>query len=522
MTDTILVVDDTPSKRYVLASWLRRGGYTVIEAATGAQALQLFSKGGIDLVVLDVRLPDVSGFEVCEQIKNDPVYGTTPVIHVSAAAIHAVDRTHGLVRGADAYLVEPIDPDEMLATVASILRYYQARLQAERLAARLANLVRASAAMGSATTHRHLLEIAASGGARIFGSPILLITNDADGARITATCAGPDEPVVVRPSMVELGAELLGVHIREEPAELWPQIGFPADGTVRVLTVRSRPDRPAIYAVVPSAVIAEGAPVLTLFGQAVMAATDALRLFVEEHNLALTLQRSLLPGRVPTMLGFDIAVRYVPAIEHAEVSGDFYEVLDFTDQVFIAVGDVGGHSLHAATVMAELRHATRAYLAEGHGPGAILDRLNRLMTTFIPGEIATLCLLSVESATGRVRLANAGHPPPALCSPVGVRVIEDHGPLLGIDVRPAAETQFDLAEGETLVVYTDGLIERRVERLDDSVARLTAAAATVEPDLEQFASRLLEEVGPREPSDDIALVAIRRRPAKSPHSRMLS
>jgi serine phosphatase RsbU (regulator of sigma subunit) len=285
--------------------------------------------------------------------------------------------------------------------------------------------------------------------------------------------------------------------------------------------VRTRPDRPATYAVVPTAAVSEGAAVLTLFGQAVIAATDALRLFDEEHNLALTLQRSLLPGRVPAVPGFDIAVRYVPASEHAEIGGDFYEVIDLTDQVFIAVGDVGGHSLHAATVMAELRHATRAYIAEGHGPSAILDRLNRLMTVFIPGEIATLCLLTVESATGRVRLANAGHPPPALCAPHGVRTITEHGPLLGINVRPATETEFILAEGETLVLYTDGLVERRDERLDDSIARLAHAAGAVEPDLEQFASRLLEEVGPREPSDDIALVALRRRPARSPHSRML-
>ena len=80
----------------------------------------------------------------------------------------------------------------------------------------------------------------------------------------------------------------------------------------------------------------------------------------------------------------------------------------------VAVGDVGGHSLHAATVMAELRHAIRAYLAEGHGPAAVVDRLNDLMAQLIPGEIATLCLLAIDIHSGRIRLANAGHPPPVL------------------------------------------------------------------------------------------------------------
>src|SRR5690242_7672128 len=146
----VLVVDDTPSKRYVLASWLRRGGYQVVEAGTGAEAIELVRGGGISLVVLDVRLPDLSGFEVCERIKSDPSCGVMPVIHVSAAAIHADDRTQGLERGADAYLVEPIDPDELLATLASVLRYYQARRHAEQLAERLTRLARVSVAMSAA------------------------------------------------------------------------------------------------------------------------------------------------------------------------------------------------------------------------------------------------------------------------------------------------------------------------------------------------------------------------------------
>jgi CheY-like chemotaxis protein len=516
---TVMVVDDTPSKRYVLASWLRRGGYTVIEAATGASALERFAQGGIDLVVLDVRLPDLDGFDVAEQIKAHPVHGTTPVIHVSAAATHAVDRTHGLERGADAYLVEPIDPDEMLATVASILRYYQARLQAESLARRLADLVRVTASMGSATTQRRLLQAAASGGASVFGCPIVLITNDTDGARIVATCSGPGEPVVVRPSMVDLDEEPLGILTRDEPPERWTQLAF--QEPVRVMTMRTRPDRPAIYTVIPISAIGEAPQMLTLFGQAVMAATDALRLFDEEHNLALTLQRSLLPGRLPAIPGFDIAVRYVPASRTAEIGGDFYEVVRIGERIAVAVGDVGGHSLHAATVMAELRHATRAYLAEGHEPATVVDRLNRLMIDLIPGEIATLCLLSVDAESGQVRLSNAGHPPPLVAGPKGVRLVTDHGPLLGILIRPAKEIEFQLAEDETLVIYTDGLVERRDEGLDESVARLSAASQAVEPDLEEFASRLLEEVGPSEPGDDVALVVVRRRPAESPASRML-
>ncbi|WP_027345096.1 fused response regulator/phosphatase [Hamadaea tsunoensis] len=523
--NTVLVVDDTPSKRYILASWLRRGGYAVDEAATGAQALERFERGGVDLVVLDVRLPDASGFEVCEQMKAHPVHGATPVIHVSAAAIHAVDRTHGLERGADAYLVEPIDPDELLATVSAILRYYQARIQAERLASRLANLVRVTAAMNGVTAQRALLEAAAAGGAEIFQAPILVIANDADGARVVAACTGPGAAVDVRPSMVDVGDEPVGVRFADESAGRWPQIAFPPDGTVRVLTVRTRADRPALYVIVPTAATLEGAPVLTLFGQAVMAATEAVRLFDEEHNLALTLQRSLLPARPPAVAGYDLAIRYVPASDTAEIGGDFYEVVRIGDRLFIAVGDVGGHSLHAATVMAELRHATRAYLVEGHGPAAVLDRLNTLVRRLLPGEIATLCLFSLDTATGEMLMANAGHPPPLLhrpdpeaspalpCAPGSVSMISEHGPLLGIHVRAATETKVTLDPGATLVLYTDGLVELRTETFDESFERLAAASVRIERDLEEYASRLLADVGPPVPSDDIALVVLRRQPA---------
>jgi serine phosphatase RsbU (regulator of sigma subunit) len=130
--------------------------------------------------------------------------------------------------------------------------------------------------------------------------------------------------------------------------------------------------------VVPQDATDEGAPVLTQIGQTVVAAIEAMRAYAQEHQLALTLQRSLLPARLPRIAGYDLAVRYVPASEEAEIGGDFYELCQLGGRLAVAVGDVAGHSLHAATVMAELRHATRAFLSEGHPPAAVLDRLNRL------------------------------------------------------------------------------------------------------------------------------------------------
>jgi serine phosphatase RsbU (regulator of sigma subunit) len=208
-----------------------------------------------------------------------------------------------------------------------------------------------------------------------------------------------------------------------------------------------------------------------------------------------------------------VAVRYVPASSQAEIGGDFYELAMLDGRLALAVGDVAGHSLHAATVMAELRHATRAYLAEGHPPGAVLDRLNNLMTRLIPGEVATMCLLMIDLPSGRARLANAGHPPPLLCHPDGTTEYLVHrSPLLGLPAPHEPDRELTIPPGATLVLFTDGLVERRGEHLDLGLATLARVAARVDPDLEEYCDRLLEEVGPRTPDDDIAVVTLRRAP----------
>jgi serine phosphatase RsbU (regulator of sigma subunit) len=288
-------------------------------------------------------------------------------------------------------------------------------------------------------------------------------------------------------------------------------VDWPRPDTVRVVAVSARTDRSPTYLAVPTSVSDPGSPVLTLLGQAVASATDALRAYAVEHQLALTLQRSLLPRRLPQVEGIDLAVRYVPASETAEIGGDFYELSYVNGRLVVAVGDVGGHSLHAATVMAELRHATRAYVAEGHTPGQVLDRLDGLMRHFIPDEIATVCLLTMDPATGDVCLANAGHPAPVIIHDGKVEQVAGHGPLLGLRSPESVDLRLRLPAGATMVLYTDGLVERRGEVIDQGIGRLLSAAANPDRDLEAFCDRLVGLVGPEEPADDIAVVALRWR-----------
>ncbi|WP_433223544.1 SpoIIE family protein phosphatase [Dactylosporangium sp. CS-047395] len=514
----ILVVDDSPSKRYVITSWLRREGHRVIEAATGEDALALLHDGapGTELVVLDVRLPDIDGFEVAERIKDDPRTAAIPVIHISATAVHAVDRTQGLIRGADAYLAEPIDPDELLATVGALLRYSRARHRAERLAGRLTRLVETTQAINSATSLPELLRLAAVGASQVFGgaaavaaaSPetgALAVEVDAAGA-VPLMRAAHREHFETDPLDGAVGASLFG----QDDGPWWG--GRPVFRVV----ARAKAGREPLHIAVPAdGFTDDDHDVLRQLGQAIALAVEALRSYDEERRTALTLQQSMLPASLPPVPGYDIAVRYRPASDHAYVGGDFYEIVAVPGHVVAAIGDVAGHSLRAATIMAEVRHALRAYLAEDHAPGLTLERLNRMMLRFLPEEIVTMCLLRIELASGEIRLTNAGHPPPLRVAAGRAVPVEGRVALLGVPTVHDAETIFTLDPGESLVLVTDGLIERRGSTFNEGLERLQTALAGGlgadggDGDLEAFCDALLLGLGD-ESDDDQAMLVIRR------------
>ncbi|OHV29725.1 MULTISPECIES: PP2C family protein-serine/threonine phosphatase [Pseudofrankia] len=391
---TVLVVDDSDSKRYIMASWLRRAGYVVIEAASGREALSIVDGGGPDLAVLDVHLPDMSGLEVCARIKQARATAGMPVLHVSATAVDAADRSVGLDTGADAYLVDPIEPREFLSTVGALVR------QSRR--------------------------------------------------------------------------------------------------------------------------------------------------FAEEHRIALTLQRSLLPAEPPNLPGLRIAARYHASAEQAEVGGDFYDAFEMPDgDGLVVIGDVQGHSLAAAVIMAELRYSLRAYVFDGHSPAAAVERLNRLIQVTHPESTATLCLLTFPPDRSTVTVVNAGHLPPLVVGPAGAEFWEGGaGVLLGVPApAPTADT-VDLAVGTRLLLYTDGLVERRDRPLDETMTEFAARVAarhgvarldTVHtgaaegarapglgrrtPDrprvtLDQLADSLIDSA--RGADDDVALVVLERVPEDGP------
>ncbi|NMH99503.1 fused response regulator/phosphatase [Pseudonocardia acidicola] len=513
----ILVVDDTPASRYISASWLRRSGHQVVEAATGAEAFAALARWPVDLVVLDVGLPDMTGFEVCERIKADPALAL-PVIHLSATAIRGVDRVNGLTRGADAYLVEPVEPDELLATVGSVLRYYRARAAAERLADRLTRLTRATLAMNAAASFDQLARAIAVGASDVLGVPSVAVVTASDGTLRRATVdperrIGPVCDVAAPDFLRALSAQPTGstgdTAVSRVPWRLLVP-GTPDDGEGLAMLFGSRGGRPTAGIAVHAAELRdERSTLLAQLGQAAALAADSLRLYTEEHTLALTLQRSFLPSPPSELPGLEIAARYVPAARNAEIGGDFYEFVELGGgRLLVAIGDVAGHSIHAATVMVELRHALRAYAIEGHGPGALLDRLERTLRHFHPLEFATLCVLLLDPDRNSLTVANAGHLPPLLIDPTGAEYLQVRGPMLGLRRPQPPDTVLELPPSWSIVLITDGLVEERDVDLDGALEELrTVASADDAP--EQMCERLLERFG-RARLDDIALLVLRQ------------
>ena len=370
---TILVVDDSATKRYLLVSWLTRAGFTVVEAETGGEALAKLGEAEIDLVVLDVKLPDMSGFDVCEQIKSDAEYGILPVIHVSAHAVDVVDRTQGLNRGADAYLVEPIEPDELIATAQAVLRYYRARQRAETLAARMVRLAETTLAINSASTLAGLLRAAADGAHEIFEGPVVVLAESSDGDSLAAAGAPP----VVRPWSLDERNVAVGSLVRTDDPADWNIVDWPAGESVAVAAARLRFDRPPVYVACravrrrPASRCSASSPRRSRPRSRRSARTTRSTGSRSCSSAACCNPRAA--RRCPASISRSGTNRPARRPRWAATSTSS-SMID--GKLLVAIGDVAGHSLHAATVMAELRHAVRAYAVEGHPPAAVLELVN--------------------------------------------------------------------------------------------------------------------------------------------------
>jgi serine phosphatase RsbU (regulator of sigma subunit) len=232
------------------------------------------------------------------------------------------------------------------------------------------------------------------------------------------------------------------------------------------------------------------------------------------HEIAEALQRSLLPERIPQIPGLALAARYVPATVDMEVGGDWYDVIQIRDGLIgLAIGDVAGHGPQAAATMGQVRMALRAYVVQDPSPVSVMSGVHQLISHLPVDEMVTLIYLVFEPATGRLRFTNAGHPPPLAFGGGESRYLEGEvSPPLGVTAVPSfTETSLNLWAGATLLLYTDGLVERRDESLQVGLDRLLDVAAGHEGlDVDGLCDRILSAlIESDHVADDIALVAMR-------------
>ncbi len=241
-------------------------------------------------------------------------------------------------------------------------------------------------------------------------------------------------------------------------------------------------------------------------------AEENRRLYAEQRNIAQTLQHALLPHELPRLRGAEADARFEPGERGVEIGGDWYDLIVLDQQrLLLVVGDVSGRGLRAAATMASLRFAIHAYAVDGDSPARILTKLSSLVSIDAGGRLATVLCALVDLGTRSLTLTSAGHLPPLLISDGRSEYLESAvGLPVGVDSGVRYEsTTVTVPPRATLLAYTDGLIERRGENLDQGLARLQAAATGAHLPLPELISGLLDEMRDGPSEDDTAIVGLR-------------
>ncbi len=233
----------------------------------------------------------------------------------------------------------------------------------------------------------------------------------------------------------------------------------------------------------------------------------------EERTASIVLQRSLLPAAPATVPGLDIAARYLPA--EGDLGGDWYDTFVLPgDRLGIVIGDVVGHGLEAAVVMGRLRSALRAYALHHDDPAAVLEHLDRTVHHFEHGALATVLYAVSEPPHDELRIASAGHWPPAVVDASGRPVEHDVEPDVLLGVEPSTvrtSVTLALAPGQVVCLFTDGLVERR--DADDPTLAVKRLAAALDPALDAEAnvrSAIAELVAQDVIEDDVAVLVLKK------------
>jgi PAS domain S-box-containing protein len=388
----------------------------------------------------------------------------------------------------------------------ALLREQAARAEAERMAELVGGM---QALVDAALAHRSLDGILRDLVAQVRGvldaaDAVIYLSDEDDGLTVGAATPsrhdGADEFAAwvaeSREAMLAGDDRLIGVPLL-------------AEGVVTaVLVAGAEP---------PREFGGEDLTLLRLAAERVGLAIAHARVYEREHRIAETLQRSLLPDRLPDLPGLEVAARYLPAASEAEVGGDWYDVIPIAGgAVGLVMGDVAGKGLAGASMVGRLRSALRAYALEGEDGGRVVERLNRLLWTEADeSQMATMLYVIIDPAASTVRWVNAGHPPPLLIRGGEVDFLRgDSSVPLGVLPFPTyEEVVAPFSPGQSLLLYTDGLVERPGEHLDDGLERLASCVRDAPESPQSLLDHLVDNLVPAGGApDDVALLTLSNLP----------
>jgi PAS domain S-box-containing protein len=501
----ILVVDDNADIRHYVAGLLE-GEYVVETAVDGVEALDRARAYPPDLVLTDVMMPRMDGFGLLAALQGDPVTVGIPVVMLSARA--GEDGTlDGLDAGADDYLVKPFTARELLARIRSNLELDRARRTRRQL-----------------ERSRSLLD-QAQRLARVGSWEIDLGTGRIEASEEFLRIAGRTAEEMTRLQYPGLVVDL--VH-PEDRATVRDALDSAGDADIHFEARLVRPSGEEVLVSVYGEVVLGGNGERELLRGSVQditerrAAEEALSMAAanaeaaaREHAIADQLQRSLLPQQAFDLDHLEVATYYRAGVEGTQVGGDWYDVIELGGgRTALVVGDVMGRGVRAAAVMGQLRAAVRAYARLDLPPADLLESLDGLVREIGEDQIVT-CIYAVFDPADRVlRFANAGHLPPVVSVRGGqARLIRGaENPPLGAGPFNLTQHEVDLAPDARVVLYTDGLVERRGEDLELGIETLAHRVEALTGPVDGVPEQLVATMLPEGPDDDVAILVARVDP----------
>ena len=492
---TVLLVDDRPENLMALEAVLEPLQLNLVAVESGQEALRELLERDFAVILLDVQMPGLDGFETAALIKGRDRTRHVPIIFLTAHETDSSRVFRGYEVGAVDYLRKPFDPTILRSKVRVFVELFEKTnaLEAARLERRhadqLKGLAEASVSVAGARSFDQALRLSEHWARQIVGVERSFATLFDGGPAVTGRPATGDR----RPRRA--AGDLAG-------AELSAPLTAPDGRQLGLIQLAGKLDGG----------FNEGdQAILTQLAQMASAAIEGVRLYEHEHNIAQALQRSLLPERLPEVAGVAMGAAYEPAGPGLAVGGDWYDVIPLEGgRVGLALGDVTGRGLPAATVMGQLRTALRAYALEGHPPADVIDRLDMLVAALEVGHMTTVVYAVIDPGTAALRFACAGHPPPLLVSPEGGAAFLEGGRSLPLGVmadrREEAEVPFEA--GAMLLLDTDGLVESRAAALPERLEELRSLAAAGPGEPGALCDHVLQELRDGD-ADDVAVLAVR-------------